>query len=127
MATPIAEAVIAQGGDFLFTCKPDSHKTLYDFIAGAVHAIMTKTITQQKTSFVPVTTMEEVPVLSDEEREPLRASLDQARAEITAGNFDELTSERLRAEFDAVFYRGKTGAEIDAELAKTSGKYVIKF
>ena len=32
---PIAEAVIAEGGDFIFTCKPDSHKTLYDFIAGA--------------------------------------------------------------------------------------------
>ena len=32
---PIAEAVIAQGADFLFTCKPDSHKALHDFIAGA--------------------------------------------------------------------------------------------
>jgi hypothetical protein len=32
---PIAEAVAAQGADFLFTCKPSSHKTLYDFIAGA--------------------------------------------------------------------------------------------
>jgi hypothetical protein len=32
---PIAEAVLAEGGDFIFTCKPPSHKTLYDFIAGA--------------------------------------------------------------------------------------------
>jgi hypothetical protein len=32
---PIAEAVIASGGDFLFTAKPDSHKTLYDFMDGA--------------------------------------------------------------------------------------------
>jgi Transposase DDE domain len=31
---PIAEAVIASGGDFLFTAKPDSHKTLYDFMSG---------------------------------------------------------------------------------------------
>ena len=37
---PIAEAVIAQGADFLFTCKPDSHKTLYDFIAGAEAATL---------------------------------------------------------------------------------------
>lgn len=32
---PIAEAVLASGGDFLFTAKPDSHKTLYDFMGGA--------------------------------------------------------------------------------------------
>jgi hypothetical protein len=32
---PIAEAVLASGGDFLFTAKPDSHKTLYDFMDGA--------------------------------------------------------------------------------------------
>jgi hypothetical protein len=32
---PICAAVKAQGGDFLFTCKPDSHKALHDFIAGA--------------------------------------------------------------------------------------------
>jgi hypothetical protein len=32
---PIAEAVLASSGDFLFTAKPDSHKTLYDFMNGA--------------------------------------------------------------------------------------------
>jgi len=32
---PICEAVLASGGDFLFTAKPDSHKTLYDFMRGA--------------------------------------------------------------------------------------------
>jgi hypothetical protein len=32
---PICQAVRAQDADFLFTCKPDSHKALYDFIAGA--------------------------------------------------------------------------------------------
>jgi hypothetical protein len=32
---PIAEAVLESGGDFLFTAKPDSHKTLYDFMSGA--------------------------------------------------------------------------------------------
>ena len=32
---PVAEAVLAAGGDFLFTAKPDSHKTLYDFMNGA--------------------------------------------------------------------------------------------
>jgi hypothetical protein len=32
---PIAQAARADGGDFLFTAKPDSHKTLYDFMSGA--------------------------------------------------------------------------------------------
>ena len=32
---PICGAALAAGGDFLFTAKPDSHKTLYDFMAGA--------------------------------------------------------------------------------------------
>ena len=37
----IAQAVISEGADFLFTCKPDSHKTLYDFIAGAAARTLT--------------------------------------------------------------------------------------
>ena len=32
---PIVERIVAGGGDFLFTAKPDSHKALYDFMRGA--------------------------------------------------------------------------------------------
>ena len=32
---PVAEAVLASGGDFLLVCKEGSHKGLYDFVAGA--------------------------------------------------------------------------------------------
>ena len=32
---PVAEMVTDAGDDFIFTCKPTSHKTLYDFIDGA--------------------------------------------------------------------------------------------
>jgi len=32
---PLCEAVLSSGADFLFTAKPDSHKTLYDFMNGA--------------------------------------------------------------------------------------------
>ena len=32
---PLAEAVLATAADFLFVCKPDSHKTLYEFLQGA--------------------------------------------------------------------------------------------
>lgn len=33
---PCCEAVLASGADFLFTAKPDSHKTLYNFMNGVV-------------------------------------------------------------------------------------------
>jgi hypothetical protein len=32
---PMCATVLAQGGDFLFVCKEDSHKTLYEFVRGA--------------------------------------------------------------------------------------------
>jgi hypothetical protein len=32
---PMCAEVLAQGGDFLFVCKEDSHKTLYEFLLGA--------------------------------------------------------------------------------------------
>jgi len=32
---PMCAAVLAQGGDFLFVCKEDSHKTLYEYLRGA--------------------------------------------------------------------------------------------
>ncbi len=32
---PVCQAMLDSGGDFLLTCKPDSHKTLYEFIDGA--------------------------------------------------------------------------------------------
>jgi hypothetical protein len=31
---PMCAAVLAQGGDFLFVCKEDSHKTLYEYLRG---------------------------------------------------------------------------------------------
>jgi hypothetical protein len=32
---PLAEAVLATGADFLFVCKRDGHKTLYEYVDGA--------------------------------------------------------------------------------------------
>ncbi len=32
---PLAEAVLATGADFLFVSKPESHKTLYEYLRGA--------------------------------------------------------------------------------------------
>lgn len=50
---------------------------------------MAKTSIPRKTTFMPVTTMEEVPVLSEPEKTELLESLKQARAEIAAGDYVE--------------------------------------
>jgi hypothetical protein len=47
-----------------------------------------KTVTKDKrrrTTMVPVTTMEEIPVLSEKERTELTASLEEAAARVKAG------------------------------------------
>jgi hypothetical protein len=43
----ICAAVQANGGDFLFTAKPDLHQTLYDFIQGAPLEELSQTHTQR--------------------------------------------------------------------------------
>jgi hypothetical protein len=40
---PICQAIVTGGDDFLFTAKPDSHKTLYDFMDGAEIEVMSVT------------------------------------------------------------------------------------
>jgi hypothetical protein len=44
------------------------------------------------TTWIPVTTMEEMPLLNEEERAELIASLKEAEAEIAAGNYVVLES-----------------------------------
>ena len=43
---PVCEEVTGSGADFVFVCKPDSHKGLYDFIDGATPH--THTVTQKQ-------------------------------------------------------------------------------
>jgi hypothetical protein len=45
---PMCQAVLAQGGDFLFVCKEESHKTLYEYIHGA--ELRRHTVTERKGS-----------------------------------------------------------------------------
>lgn len=56
---------------------------------------MTKATNPRKSTVMPVTTMEEVPVLSDEEKEELLASLQQAQTEIAAGDYLEFKQGKL--------------------------------
>ena len=69
----------------------------------------TKTETKGKrrrTTMVPVTTMEEIPVLTDEERAALLASLEEAEAQIKAGDYAEYDRKKFRERFMRI-YRGK--------------------
>jgi hypothetical protein len=43
---PLAEAVLATGADFLFVCKKDSHKTLYEYVEGA--PLEERTVTERR-------------------------------------------------------------------------------
>ena len=78
------------------------------FLPACYDADMPKTATKDKrrrTTMVPVTTMEELPVLSAKERAELRASLEQAEARIKAGqgiDYDPKTFKRRLTDI----YRG---------------------
>ncbi|MBX9777211.1 MAG: hypothetical protein K2Y71_22780 [Xanthobacteraceae bacterium] len=61
---------------------------------------------RRRTTMVPVTTMEEIPVLTDEERASLIASLKEAEAQIEAGDYTEYDRKKFRERFMRT-YRGK--------------------
>jgi hypothetical protein len=61
---------------------------------------MAKTRKARPGILVPV--VEEVPRISNTERKALRASLEKARADIAAGNYDVLTPAALREEFEGI-------------------------
>jgi len=62
---------------------------------------------------VPV--VEEVPRISDSERDALRKTLDKARADIAASNYDVVTPATLREEFETVFGRGRGKSDAKPE------------
>ena len=75
-----------------------------------IYDVMTKSVTKrkrQRTTMVPVTTMEEIPVLSDREREALLASLKEAEAQIKAGKGIEYSSKKFKSRFLSIYRRGK--------------------
>ncbi len=60
---------------------------------------------QHRTTMVPVTTMEEIPILSEREREELLESLRQAEARVTAGEAIDYDRNSFRERLIAI-YRG---------------------
>ena len=72
---------------------------------------MTSALKSADMSGVLVPVVDEVPRISDAERVELLESLKEASADIAAGNFDVLTPQFLRMEFDKIM------AERDAPKA----------
>ena len=81
---------------------------------------MAKTRKARPGVLVPV--VEEVPRISDAERKALRASLEKARADIAAGNYDVLTPAVLREEFESTFGRLKTDKADAAPLQRPASR-----
>jgi hypothetical protein len=75
---------------------------------GRICYISTMPKTRKPRAGLLVPVVEEVPRISDAERQALRASLEKARADIAGGDYDVLTPGVLREEFEAVFGRGKS-------------------
>ena len=62
---------------------------------------------RRRTTMVPVTTMEEIPVLDDGERAELLASLKQAEAEIKAGKAIDYDPKTFKDRLLGIYRRNK--------------------
>lgn len=64
---PICEAVLAEGGHFLFVCKPDSHPAIEDFLTGIVPETLSKQVrTGKKRATYRYRWLNGVPLRGDE-------------------------------------------------------------
>ena len=65
-----------------------------------------------RTTLIPVTTMEEVPILSDTERADLLASLKEAEAQIADGRSVKYDSQTFRARFIAAYHAARNAKPV---------------
>jgi hypothetical protein len=72
--------------------------------------MISKTKQHPSSTMVPVTTMEEIPVLSDAERADLIKSLEEAEARIEAGEFVEYDPKAFKDRLLAVYRAAKSNA-----------------
>lgn len=83
--------------------KPDAGAAFRCYI----DCMATRMRPDRRTTTVPVTTMEEVPVLDDRERNELVASLRRAEAEIEDGKGVDHEPERFRSRLRRIFGGGR--------------------
>ena len=65
------------------------------------------TAKRRRTTMVPITTMEEIPVLSEQERAKLIASLKKAEAEIKAGKGIDFEPKKFKDRLMKIYRGGK--------------------
>jgi hypothetical protein len=74
-----------------------------------------------------ISTVEEVPRISDEERAELLASLEESRAEYAVGNYHVLEPGMLRKEFEAILDNpAVSDEELDALLGISSHSHAVQ-
>jgi hypothetical protein len=83
---------------------------------------MSKTQKARPATGILVPVIEEVPRISESERQELRASLEKARADIAAGNFDVVTRKSLRDEFEDIYNGDDSGEKPAAHAARPRRK-----
>ena len=71
-----------------------------------------KSNAEQLTEFIPVTTMVEVPILSDVEKSEFMASLAKSERDLAEGQFESLSGEEFGA------WLSKLSAEVRAKKSK---------
>jgi hypothetical protein len=84
---------------------------------------MSKTQREPERPSLLIPAVDEVPLIPDTERAALLGSLKKASADIASGDFDVVTPRSLRSEFDAIYFEGKSDADIDAALAKRGARH----
>ena len=67
----------------------------------------TKTEQQRRTTMVPVTTMEEIPVLTDEERAALLVELKEAEDQIATGQYVEFEPQAFEDRLLKIYREGQ--------------------
>ena len=83
---------------------------------------MSKTLITSERPSLLIPSVDEVPIIPDAERAALRVSLERAASDIASGDYDIVTPLSLRSEFEAIYFDGKSDAEIDAALAKRGAR-----
>ena len=84
---------------------------------------MSKTLRMPERPSLLIPVVDEVPLIPDAERAALRVSLEKAAADIASGDFDVVTPQSLRSEFNAIYFDGEGDAETGTALAKRGARH----
>ena len=73
---------------------------------------MSKTLRTSERPGLLIPSVDEVPIISDVERAAMRGSLEKAASDIASGDYDVVTPQSLRSEFEAIYFDGAETHEL---------------